>query len=491
MKNLFRFISILLIIAGLNETLTSQPMYYNTNANGTNNSFPFNIVAGKRVQLLYNPGVLNLPAPAPSGTITSIAFRIGDTYPLGPWTYTNLTIKMGQTAINGFTAGAFYSGAMTTVYFRASVVLQAAGGTWMTLTLDTPFAYNNTQGLVVDVEQCGVPGAVGFSMCQVATATNCRIYSGATAGCPQVYGGIGLVNYAFGINLVVGPAIVTMPATAVSAISATLNGTCNAKGLVSTVSFEYGLTTAYGNTVAGVPPTIGGNTVTPFSAALAGLTPNTLYHFRAKGTNANGTALGADLTFTTLSATVTGIITNASNGLPIVGAKVTTIPAGTIVPAYSTGPTGFYGLIMPVTSTCQIMFHKEGFKDTIVASATYNPTQSYVINMAMHETTPPPSQPFTAVLNAGQTAVNLNWGLPVDDMVMLYDDGIQDNFAIWALGGGVNMNAMKFTPIGYPLTVKSFYVNIGTVLNYAAGANAFSPVQIAICTGLKALLPAG
>ena len=480
MKHLFKFISILLIIAGLNETLTSQPMYYNSNVNGTNNSFPFNITTGKRVQLLYNPGVLNLPTPAPSGTITSIALRIGDTYPLGPWTYTNLTIQMGQTAITGFTAGAFYSGAMTTVYFRASVVLQAAGGTWLTITLDTPFAYNNTQGLVVDVEQCGVPGAVGYSMCQVTTATNCRIYSGTTTGCPQVYSGIGTVNYAFGINLVTGPNIVTMPATSISAVSATLNGTCNANGLLSTVSFDYGLTTAYGNTVAGVPPTIGGNTVTPFSAALAGLMPNTLYHFRAKGTNANGTALGADLTFTTLNSTVTGIITNASNGHPIVGAKVTTIPAGSIVPAYSTGPTGFYGLIMPVTTTCQIMFHKEGFKDTIVASATYNPTQSYGINMAMRENTPPPSQPFTALLNPAQTAVNLNWGLPVDDMVLIYDDGIQDNFAIWATGNGNNMNAMKFTPIGYPCIIKKWYVNIGTANNYPSGSNAFSPVQFAI-----------
>jgi len=194
-----------------------------------------------------------------------------------------------------------------------------------------------------------------------------------------------------------------------------------------------------------VPPTISGSTVTPFSATPAGLTPNTLYHFRAKGTNANGTALGADMTFTTLNSTVTGIITNASNGLPIWGAKVSTIPAGSIVPAYSTGPTGFYGLIMPVTTTCQIMFSKEGFKDTIIASATYNPTQSYVINMAMKENTPPPSTPFTALLNPAQTAVNLNWGLPKDDMVLIYDDGIQDNFAIWATGSGNNMNAMKFT----------------------------------------------
>jgi hypothetical protein len=65
-------------------------------------------------------------------------------------------------------------------------------------------------------------------------------------------------------------------------------------------------------------------------------------------------------------------------------------------------------------------------------------------------------------------------------MVLIYDDGIQDNFAIYATGGGNNMNAMKFTPIGYPAIVKKFYVNIGTAANYPSGSNAFSPVQFAI-----------
>jgi len=64
-------------------------------------------------------------------------------------------------------------------------------------------------------------------------------------------------------------------------------------------------------------------------------------------------------------------------------------------------------------------------------------------------------------------------------MVLIYDDGIQDNFAIWATGGGNNMNAVKFTPISFPEIVKGFYVNIGNVTDYPTG-NAFSPVQMAI-----------
>jgi len=62
------------------------------------------------------------------------------------------------------------------------------------------------------------------------------------------------------------------------------------------VSFEWGLTTSYGNTTT--PQTM---TVTvPFSANISGLTPSATYHFRAKAVG-DGTAYGDDMTFNTLS----------------------------------------------------------------------------------------------------------------------------------------------------------------------------------------------
>ena len=95
------------------------------------------------------------------------------------------------------------------------------------------------------------------------------------------------------------PAVVTTAATAVAANTATLNGTVNANNASTTVTFEYGLNTSYGTTVAGVPPTVTGNSVTGVSAAIAGLTANTTYHYRVKGTSVNGTSNGNDMTFTT------------------------------------------------------------------------------------------------------------------------------------------------------------------------------------------------
>jgi hypothetical protein len=84
--------------------------------------------------------------------------------------------------------------------------------------------------------------------------------------------------------------------------TATLNGTVNPEGVeVTTCEFEYGPTSAYG-TVKSCPAGIVGSTATeelPVSADLAGLTPDTLYHYRlvAGYTGANNVDYGPDQTF--------------------------------------------------------------------------------------------------------------------------------------------------------------------------------------------------
>jgi len=96
------------------------------------------------------------------------------------------------------------------------------------------------------------------------------------------------------------PAATTGAASAVSATGATLAGQVDPNGAATTYSFEYGPTTAYG--AATTPVSAGaGITPTPASAALAGLTPATTYHYRLDATSSAGTTPGADLTFTTLA----------------------------------------------------------------------------------------------------------------------------------------------------------------------------------------------
>jgi hypothetical protein len=95
------------------------------------------------------------------------------------------------------------------------------------------------------------------------------------------------------------PTVVTLPATDITSSSATLNGTVNANTLITDVSFEWGLTSFYGNTITAIPSTVSGTTDTPVLAYLNGLQSNTTYHFRVMGSNLAGTSTGDDLTFTT------------------------------------------------------------------------------------------------------------------------------------------------------------------------------------------------
>lgn len=299
MKKLPFCITVLLLIAGLNGSLSAQPQYYNYNTSGTNNSFPFNISGGKEVQLLYLPGDFSQPSPAPAGNITSVSFLISTSYALGPWTYTDFTIKMGQATLSSFASGGFYTGALTTVYYRASVSLQAAAGTWLTVALDSPFPYDPALSLIIDVGHCGAPGATGYSAQYTNGSGNRRNWS--VGGCPFAYYGPNSAVYHAGINVATAgpPTALTGSATSVLPTTATLNGSVNANGATTNVFFDYGLTASYGTTVSGVPPTVSGNSFTPVTAALTGLLPGNTYHYRARAVNSEGSSNGADSTFTT------------------------------------------------------------------------------------------------------------------------------------------------------------------------------------------------
>jgi hypothetical protein len=139
---------------------------------------------------------------------------------------------------------------------------------------------------------------------------------------------------------------VTLPATAVTSRSATLNCTIY-QGWGWLVCFDWGTSTSYGDYTPLINVGTGTN-VMPFSAPVVGLTPNTTYHFRGHAQHgAEFWAYGSDQSFTTLPDTVPFGFTINGGAITITGyggaGGAVSIPS-TIngLPVTSIGTRAFY-----------------------------------------------------------------------------------------------------------------------------------------------------
>jgi hypothetical protein len=74
--------------------------------------------------------------------------------------------------------------------------------------------------------------------------------------------------------------------------------------------------------------------------------------------------------------------------------------------------------------------------------------------------------------------VFLSWAKPMGDYELLYDDGNEDSFTIWAQGG--NMNALRFTPLAYPDSILGGSIDIGKASDYPQGSNPLVTFQVLI-----------
>ncbi len=160
------------------------------------------------------------------------------------------------------------------------------------------------------------------------------------AAVPKDFDGVSRTNppdmgaYEIGTN----PVVTTAAAGGVDCGGATLNGLVNANGLTVNTFFDYGLTNAYGSSVAAVPPTVTGTTPTAITAVLTGLAPSTTYYFRARGV-VGGTvhSYGDEMMFTT-----------SATGAPL----ATTMPATGIGADFAT----INGVVNALCATTTVTF---------------------------------------------------------------------------------------------------------------------------------------
>lgn len=138
-----------------------------------------------------------------------------------------------------------------------------------------------------------------------------------------------LVGYSFQSDVVDGTALqrivyaksglaTTGAATNVLVTSATLNGTINPGGKVSSGFFQYGTSTVYENQTTPVKNLTGGASL-PIATNITGLNGGTTYHFQIVSMNSDGFAYGADQTFTTLGASASN---TAPSGISALSADV-------------------------------------------------------------------------------------------------------------------------------------------------------------------------
>ncbi len=105
-------------------------------------------------------------------------------------------------------------------------------------------------------------------------------------------------------SIIQSPTVITLAAT-FNLPTAILNATVNPNKLPTTVTFQYGITTTYGNSIVATPSPIDGSSIFNVSADVSGLVAGTLYHFRVRAENTLGVVYGDDMSFTLLGLGIT------------------------------------------------------------------------------------------------------------------------------------------------------------------------------------------
>ena len=169
--------------------------------------------------------------------------------------------------------------------------------------------------------------------------------------------------------------------------------------------------------------------------------------------------------------TLTGIVTHSLSGAGIVGARVTVNGMTT-----RTITGGIYSITV-IPGTYPVTCAKPGFDTMLTAPLTFQQGSTVTWNFQLEETACAPAGGMALLDPYGQS-VQITWEEPEGQYEALYDDGIQDNFTVWAVQG--NMNGVRFTPLDWPVKITGGSVHIGNSSNYQPGSNPLVPFQVAV-----------
>ncbi len=137
------------------------------NPNSAANLSPFSSTATLRLTTLYRPG--DFLTAVPSGAITRIYFASASGS--GSGTYSNFTVRMGQTNDTAFTSTTFPT--LTLCRQNTLVVPSVTANGYIPIDLTTAFPYDSTKSLIVEISYDARTAGNGFSIrSNVRTGTN-------------------------------------------------------------------------------------------------------------------------------------------------------------------------------------------------------------------------------------------------------------------------------------------------------------------------------
>jgi len=173
----------------------------------------------------------------------------------------------------------------------------------------------------------------------------------------------------------------------------------------------------------------------------------------------------------TVPGTLAGTVTDCVSGAPLAGVMVTAGAFSTM-----TDGDGMYSFLVDA-GTYDLTFSQIGLQTVTVTGAVVTAGATTTVNAQLCE------QPYapacaSASVNPEDTQATVTWCAPAGPYELLYDDGGAENFASWQLPG--NMNAVKFTPKGYPAQVIGAKLFVGDG-SFPIGGNIMgAPFTVAI-----------
>ncbi|MCX6245046.1 MAG: hypothetical protein NTU98_10115 [Bacteroidetes bacterium] len=347
-----------------------------------------------------------------SSTTNSTKYRYGFT-PDGPnrcagsWVETRASTQLGYA--QGISIGGLI-GVIVNTQGSVPAVITTPGGTLQMVATVLPASANQS------VTWSIVPGTGMASITTgglVTAITNGTVWAKAIA--VQDVSVMDSMMITISNQAPQAPTVVTNAASNIVTTTATLNGTVTANNATTTCSFDWGLTTTYGNNAAATPATVNGYTPTPVLANIIGLVVGSTYHFRCKGTNSVGTSYGADMTF-------------IAGCQPLVSAGTITGPASVCINATGQGysiatVTGATGYTWTVPSGANITAGQNTTSITVTFGSTSGNVSVFATNTCSTSSTstyavsvvPPPvpsiTGPATFCTNGGLATYTTEVGM--------------------------------------------------------------------------------